>query len=74
MNAGDTVVQFRCRYGSANYPNLQSVFFEAERGGPRPYTEMVAEFIDKYDACKGAISILVANFPFDLPINQCLFD
>ena len=72
VNAGDTVVQFRCRYGSANYTNLQKVFFEGGRG--RGYADDVKEYIDNYEACKGAIGILVANFPFDLPINRCLFD
>ena len=38
------------------------------------FADKVADLIDKYDACKGAIGALVANFPFDLSNNECSFD
>ena len=38
------------------------------------YGDKIADFTNKYEACKGAIGILVAKFPFTLSTNNCVFD
>lgn len=75
LTAADIRVGFTCSFGTPSMgPGFQSVSFTADFFNVPGRGDMVAGFIHKYEACKGAIGILVANFPLDLPINECLFD
>ncbi len=70
---GGTGVVFLCEYRSAR-SSLRVVISNQVLKIEPGYADKVADLIDKYDACKGAIGILVANFPFDLSNNECSFD
>ena len=66
-------VTFACEYDSALVPQLDIVVESSTFGEP-DHADRVSDFIGRYDACRGAIGTLVANFPFDLSSNECSFD
>jgi len=66
-------VDFSCEYRS-HEATVREGLGEITFSGAPDYGEKVEDFFHKYDACKGAIGTVVANFPFDLPTTDCTFD
>ena len=69
-----TEANFECDYKNRGV-SIGKVTRSVVVGDP-VYDEVVDGYIEEYRACKAAIGLLVANFPFGTPLasNNCIFE
>ena len=68
----DTVI-FQCEYRNSSV-SVSDFFVDRVIVTDFDFGDKIADFTKKYDACRGALEILVTKFPFTLGINNCTFD
>ncbi len=71
--ASTTTAAISCGYHS-NLSSDHEIILDETDPSSSDYAVKVADFRDKYEACKGAIGTVVASFPFNLETNDCTFD